>query len=435
MIIAALKETFPGERRVALVPTVVAALKKKGIDVVIESGAGVSAGFPDEQYTAKGAKIADSRADAFSQADVVVQVRMLGANGPQGASDLELAKSGQVVLAMCDPLGSPAAFRDAADKGVALFALELIPRITRAQAMDVLSSMATIAGYRAVLTGAMELPKMFPMITYAAGMLRPAKVFVIGAGVAGLRAIATARQLGGVVSGHDIRPSSREEVQSVGAKFVELPLEGETQDAGGYAKKLTEEDYDRQRQIIGEVCAESDLVISTAAIPGRQSPLLITEDAVHGMAPGSVVVDLAAERGGNCALTKADERVVERGVTILGPTNLPSEVPAHASEMFANNVLKFVVPMCDDGKLNIDQKDEIIAGTLVTIDGEIVHDRIRSMLDMEPLVREEEPAKEEATSDAPTEDPHAPIPFDGEGEGETGSDDGLRMEPEDEEKA
>ena len=405
MIIAALKETFPGERRVALVPSVVAALKKKGIEAIIESGAGVAAGFPDEQYAAKGAKIVDSRADAFQQADVVVQVRMLGANGPQGSGDLELAKSGQVVLAMCDPLGSPESFRDAAAKEVSLFALELIPRITRAQAMDVLSSMATIAGYRAVLTGAMELPKMFPMITYAAGMLRPAKVFVIGAGVAGLRAIATAKQLGGVVSGHDIRPTSREEVQSVGAKFVELPLEGDTQDAGGYAKKLTDEDYDRQRKIIAEVCAESDLVISTAAIPGRQSPLLITEEAVHAMTPGSVIVDLAAERGGNCALTKADERVVERGVSILGPTNLPGEVPAHASEMFANNVLKFVVPMCDDGKLNIEQSDEIIAGTLVTIGGEIVHDRIRSLLEMEPLQREEPSQEDESTNeDSPTSD-------------------------------
>ena len=425
MIIAALKETFPGERRVALVPGVAAALKKKGLDVIIESGAGVAAGFPDEQYVAKGAKIVDSRADAFAQADVIVQVRMLGANGPQGSSDLDLARSGQIVLAMCDPLGSAESFHAAAEKNIALFALELIPRITRAQAMDVLSSMATIAGYRAVLTGAMELPKMFPMITYAAGMLRPAKVFVIGDGVAGLRAIATAKQLGGVVSGHDIRPTSREEVQSVGAKFVELPLEGETQDAGGYAKKLTDEDYDRQRKIIAEVCAESDVVISTAAIPGRQSPLLITEEAVRGMAPGTVIVDLAAERGGNCALTKADERVVEGGVTIVGPTNLPSEVPAHSSEMFANNLLKFVNIMCDDGKLNIDQTDEIVSGTLVTIGGEIVHDRIRSILGMEPLERRGGFDKVEASQDDAADE-------------STPSDEGseLRMEcEEDEEQA
>ncbi len=391
MIIAALKETYPGERRVALVPSVVAGLKKKGIDVLVEAGAGAAAGFPDEQYTEKGAAIVPSATEAFAMADVIARVRLLGANGNSDANDqnyeLNGVRSGQVVMAMCDPLGSPEAFRPVAEKNIALFALELIPRITRAQAMDVLSSMATIAGYRAVLTGAMEMPKMLPMITYAAGMLRPARVFVIGAGVAGLRAIATAKQLGAAVSGHDIRPTSREEVQSVGAKFVELPLEGDTQDEGGYAKKLTDADYDRQRQIIADVCEESDLVISTAAIPGRQSPLLITADAVRRMSPGSVVVDLAAERGGNCALTKADERVVENGVTILGPTNLPSEVPAHASEMYANNIVKLILNMTKDGKLNIDQTDEITSGTLVTIGGEIVHDRIRTMLDMKPLER------------------------------------------------
>ena len=427
MIIAALKETFPGERRVALVPAVVAALEKKGVEVIIESGAGEAAGFPDELYTAKGAKIVDSRAEAFATADVAVQIRMLGASGEQGSSDVHDACSGQVVISMCDPLGSPEAFRAAAERNVTLFALELIPRITRAQAMDVLSSMATIAGYRAVLSGAMELPKMFPMITYAAGMLRPARVFVIGAGVAGLRAIATAKQLGGIVSGHDIRPTSREEVQSVGAKFVELPLEGDTQDEGGYAKKLTDEDYERQRQIIADVCADSDLVISTAAIPGRQSPLLVTADAVKRMAPGSVVVDLAAERGGNCALTKADERTVEHGVTILGPTNLPSEVPAHASEMFANNVLKFVLNMCDDGKLNIDRTDEIVAGTLVTFDGEIVHDRIRTLLDLEPLQREDSVEKDEAEPESKNESQaESPEPQDED-------DSELRMESEEDE--
>jgi len=425
-----LKETFPGERRVALVPSVAAALKKKGVDVIIETGAGTAAGFPDELYTAKGATIAESRAEAFQKADVVAQVRLLGANGEQGGSDLNDAGSGQVVLGMCDPLGAPEMFRDAAAKNVTLFALELTPRITRAQAMDVLSSMATIAGYRAALVAAVELPRMFPMITYAAGMLRPARVFVIGAGVAGLRAIATAKQLGSVVSGHDIRPTSREEVQSVGAKFVELPLEGETQDAGGYAKALTEADYERQRQIIADVCRESDVVITTAAIPGRKSPLLVTEEAVRGMQPGTVIVDLAAERGGNCALTRADERVVENGVTILGPTNLASEAPGHASEMFANNVQKFVLNMCDDGKLNIDRSDEIVAGTLLTCGGEIVHERIRSLLDMEPLPPPDEPGKSDG--DAAQQDPNAPLPLDSEDTQpkppETGSE--LRMESE-----
>ena len=385
MIVAALQETFPGERRVALTPSVVPALVKKGINVVVESNAGLAAGFTDEQYTAKGASIVD-RVVAFETADVIARVRLLGANGTRGGDDLALARSGQVVLGMCDPLGSPAALRDAAKSGVTLFAMELIPRITRAQSMDVLSSMATIAGYRAVLVGAMELPKMFPMVSYAAGMLRPSKVFVIGAGVAGLRAIATAKQLGAAVSAHDIRPTSREECQSVGAKFVELPIEGPTQDAGGYARQLTEADYERQRQVIADACAESDVVVSTAAIPGRKSPLLITAEAVRRMSPGSVIIDLGAERGGNCALTKADERIVEHGVTILGPTNLPSDVPLHASEMYANNVVKFLLNMTDkEGKLNINTTDEIVAGTLVTLGGELVNERIRSLVQLPPL--------------------------------------------------
>lgn len=429
MILAALKETYPGERRVAMVPSVVGQLAKKGIDVVIETGAGAAAGFPDELYESKGARVVGSRRDAFEAADVAARVRLLGANGEHGKEDLAPSRSGQVVLGMCDPLGEPEAFRAAAATGAQVFALELIPRITRAQSMDVLSSMATVAGYRAVLLAAVELPKLFPMVTYAAGMLRPAHVFVIGAGVAGLRAIATAKQLGAVVHGHDIRPTSREEVESVGAKFVELPLEGETQDAGGYAKQLTEADYERQREIIAEQCAGSDVVITTAAIPGRRSPLLVTADAVRRMAPGAVIVDLAAERGGNCELTKADERVVEHGVTILGPTNLPSETPAHASEMFANNVAKFLLNMSDDGQLQVDREDEIVAGTLVTCDGEVVHPRIRELLGMEPMAAKEEeqesaaPAGETSGEQQPEDDADRPIPFDSEpneppGEGE-----------------
>ncbi|MCA9270846.1 MAG: NAD(P) transhydrogenase subunit alpha [Planctomycetales bacterium] len=407
MLIAAVKETFPGERRVALAPSVVPALMKRGASVAIETGAGAAAGFPDEQYVAKGARIVHSRREAFELADIVVGVRLLGANGQAGESDLADARSGQIVMGMCDPLSAFESFRAAADKNVSVFALELIPRITRAQSMDVLSSMATVAGYRAVLLGASALPKMFPMITYAAGMLRPARVFIIGAGVAGLRAIATAKALGAAVQGHDIRPTSREEVQSVGAKFVELPLEGDTQDAGGYAKKLTDEDYERQRQVIAGVCRESDLVITTAAIPGRRSPLLVTAEAVAGMTPGSVIIDLAAERGGNCALTKADEQVVAHGVTILGPTNLSSDAPAHASEMYANNVVKFLANMTDkDGKLKVDATDEIIADTLVTMGGEIVNDRIRKLLGLEPLQR-----KGDFAAVAPS-DANAPIPFD-----------------------
>jgi len=260
--------------------------------------------------------------------------------------------------------------------------------------------MATIAGYRAVLLAAAEIPKMFPMVTYAAGMLRPARVFVLGAGVAGLRAIATARSLGAVVEAHDIRPTSREEVESVGAKFVELQLDSnDTQDEGGYAKQMGDEFYQKQRELIAETAAESDVVIATAAIPGKRSPLLVTAEAVAGMEDGSVIVDLAAAGGGNCELTQPDDRVVGHGVTIFGPTNLPSAIPAHASEMFANNCVQFLLNMLADGRLEIDLEDQIIRDTLTARDGEVVHGRIRDLLDMPPL-----PSRSE-TEDEPLDEP------------------------------
>ncbi len=381
MKVAVVKETFPGERRVALVPANVPQLAKLGVEVVVEPGAGAEAGFADQDYVSTGAHMTADRAAAFS-ADVIVQVRGLGANPHAGADDLPRLRSGQFVIAMCDPLGEPESIRRVAETGASLFALELVPRITRAQAMDVLSSMATIAGYRAVLLAATELPMMLPMVTYAAGMLRPARVFVIGAGVAGLRAIATAKQLGAVVQAHDIRPTSREEVQSVGAKFVELKLDADTQDAGGYAKQLTDADYQRQRELIAQVAADSDVIITTAAIPGRQSPLLVTEAAVHGMRPGSVIVDLAAERGGNCELTKADERIVVNGVTIFGPTNTPSEVPTDASRMYSSNLTRFLQALIKEGKIVLNLEDEVIRETLVAHEGQVVSSRIRETLGM-----------------------------------------------------
>jgi NAD(P) transhydrogenase subunit alpha len=378
MIIAVPRETFAAERRVALIPVSIAPLAKAGMEVHVEAGAGLAAGFPDKQYADKGAKIVANRADLFA-ADIILQVRAGGANLDAGRTDLPLYRRDQVVIAMCDPLGEPKAVAELAARGATLFALELLPRITRAQSMDVLSSQATIAGYKAVLLGAMELPKIFPMLMTAAGTLSAAKVFVIGAGVAGLQAIATARRLGAAVSGYDVRPAVKEQVQSLGAKFVEMPLDS-AEGAGGYAKQMDENFYRKQRELMTKVVAEHDVVITTAAIPGKKSPVLITAEMVAGMAPGSVIVDLAAERGGNCELTKANQRVVEHGVTILGPTNLPSEAPYHASQMYAKNLCNFLQPMIKGGKVEINMDDEVVRETLVCRGGEVVNPRVRELL-------------------------------------------------------
>ncbi|HTU25952.1 MAG TPA: Re/Si-specific NAD(P)(+) transhydrogenase subunit alpha [Pirellulales bacterium] len=376
MIVGIAKESFPGERRVALVPGLVPTLTKAGLEVVVEPGAGSAAGFTDEQYIEKGARIAADRAEAF-RADCLLAVRTLGANPEAGLADLELLHAGQTVIAMADPLGRPAEAQKLAERGVTLFALELIPRITRAQSMDVLSSQATVAGYRAVLLAALALPKMFPMMTTAAGTLTPAKVFIVGAGVAGLQAIASSRRLGAVTSAYDVRPVVKEQVQSLGARFVEFDLAGgDTQTTGGYAKAMDEEFYRRQREMMKRVVAENDVVITTAAVPGRQAPTLVTAEMVAAMAPGSVVVDAAAERGGNCELTKPGETITVGGVTILGPTNLPSDVPNHASQMFAKNVVTFLLHLVKDGQFAMNLDDEITRETLVTRDGKVVHPRV-----------------------------------------------------------
>lgn len=384
MRIAVPKETYPGERRVALIPASIAPLLKLGVEIVIESGAGVSAGFLDAHYTDKGARIGD-RNEVFA-ADVVLQVRSLGANREAGQADLNCFRSGQTVIGMCDPLGEPKSIEQLAGTGVSLFALEMLPRITRAQSMDVLSSMATVAGYRAVLLGAMELPKMFPLMMTAAGTLTAAKVFVIGAGVAGLQALGTARRLGAVVQAYDVRPAVKEQVQSMGARFVELELDtASAEDRGGYAKELGEDFYRKQRELLARVVAESDVVITTAAIPGKPSPRLITADAVRGMRPGSVIIDLAAERGGNCELTQADQRVVDSGVTILGPTNLASDAPNHASQMFSANLTNLLKHIVRDGAVQYDMQDEITRDTVVARGGEVVNPRIRDLLGLAPL--------------------------------------------------
>jgi H+-translocating NAD(P) transhydrogenase subunit alpha len=381
MIVGVPKESFPDERRVALVPGVLSQLDRAGIEVLVEAGAGEAAGFADEEYTAKGATIVDDRAEVFAKAEVIAQVRAPGANPDEGRADLEHLRAGQAVIGLCDPLLAHESTRALAEKRVSLFSLELVPRITRAQSMDVLSSMATIAGYKAVLLAADALPRMFPMMMTAAGTVAPAKVFVIGAGVAGLQAIATARKLGAVVEAYDVRPAVKEQVQSVGGKFVELELETTAAEgAGGYARELDEDFYRKQREMMTRVVAANDVVITTAAIPGKKAPVLVTGDMVRGMSLGSVIVDLAAERGGNCELTRPGETVTEHGVTILGPLNLPATVPYHASQMFAKNVATFLLHLVHDGELTVDRSDEITAGTLVTVDGEVVHPQVREAM-------------------------------------------------------
>jgi len=382
MIIGVPREKFPGERRVALVPDSVGPLVKKGHEVHVESGAGDAAGFLDAHYEARGAKIHSERGEVFSVAEVVLQVRLNGANPVNGNDDLTLYKPGQVVIGTAEPLSEFDAARDLAGKGVTAFALELVPRISRAQSMDVLSSMATVAGYKAVLWAAEKLPKFFPMFMTAAGTISPAKAFIIGAGVAGLQAIASAKRLGAVVHAYDVRPVVKEQVESLGGKFVEMELDtGEAQDAGGYAKALGEDFYRKQRELMTRVIAENDVVISTAAVPGKKAPILITEEMVRGMRTGSVIVDLAAERGGNCELTKPGEEVEVHGVTILGPLNVPSTVPFHASQMYAKNITNFLMNMVTkEGKLEISMDDEIVAGSMMAKDGKVIHPQMLELM-------------------------------------------------------
>lgn len=374
-----LLETFPQERRVALIPRQCEALKKAGLEVIIQQSAGAASGFPDEMYIARGARIG-SREDVFREADVIAQVRCLGANPEAGRSDLDLLRPGQILIGFGEPLTALQECSQLAAAGASLLALELIPRITRAQSMDALSSMATISGYRAVLMGASQLPKMFPLLMTAAGTLTPARVFVLGAGVAGLQAIATARRLGAVVCAYDVRPAVKEQVESVGAKFVMLDVDANaSEDKGGYAKAMDEEFYRRQRELLTEVLREQDVVITTAAVPGRKSPILITAEMVAAMPAGSVVVDIAAERGGNCELTHPGETVVQGGVTILGPVNIPSMVPHHASQMLSANITAVAKLLLKDGNIAVNLEDEIIRESLVTHRGKVVHPRVAEL--------------------------------------------------------
>jgi H+-translocating NAD(P) transhydrogenase subunit alpha len=386
MIVGVPRERFPGERRVALVPAVIPNLTGAGMDVLVEAGAGAAAGYPDADYTAKGAKIVADRAEVFRAADIVLQILCYGSNDKTGKADVPFFRSGQVLIGFLRPLGSIETIREIAAKGVTSFSVELMPRTTRAQSMDVLSSMGTICGYKAVVLAADTSPRIFPMLTTAAGTITPARVFVIGAGVAGLQAIASARRLGAVASAYDLRPAAKEQVHSLGGRFVELPIEAkDAEDARGYARAQDENFYKRQRELLGKVVAESDVVISAAVIPGKKPPILVTKEMVSSMAPGSVIVDLAGERGGNCELTRPGEIVVEHGVTIIGWFNLASTVPYHASQMYARNVSAFLLHLVKGSKLQLDTDDEIIRETMLTRGGEVVNARVREFFSLPPL--------------------------------------------------
>ena len=387
MIVGVAKESYPGERRVALVPAAIPNLAKAGLEVVIEAGAGEQAGYPDATYADKGAKILPSRAAVFGTADIILQVLCYGSNDITGKADLPLYRRGQALIGFLRPFGSAEVVGQIAQAGVSAFAVELMPRTTRAQSMDALSSMATVCGYKAVLLAAETSPRVFPMMTTAAGTITPARVFVIGAGVAGLQAISTARRLGAVASAYDMRPAAKEQVQSLGGRFVELPIEAkDAQDARGYGTAQDENFYARQRELLTKVVAESDVVITAAVIPGKKSPVLITAEMVKGMAPGSVIVDVAAERGGNCELTRIGETVNEHGVTIIGQINIASSVPYHASQMYARNLTTYLTYMVKDGKLQLNLQDEITRETLVTNAGEIVNARVREFFKLPALV-------------------------------------------------
>lgn len=389
MILGVPKENYPGERRVAIVPAVIPALAKAGLEILVEAGAGMEAGYPDRDYTEKGAKLVADRTEIFRTAGIVAQVLCYGSNDVNGKADLPLMRSGQVIVGFLRPMGKLEELQELAETGVSSFAVELMPRTTRAQSMDALSSMGTICGYKAVVMAADTLPRIFPMLTTAAGTITPGRVFIIGAGVAGLQAIATARRLGAVASAYDMRPAAKEQVQSLGGRFVELPIEAtDAQDSRGYATAQGEEFYKKQRELLGSAVAESDVVITAAVIPGKKSPVLVTKEMVARMAPGSVIVDLASERGGNCELTQAGKTVKEHGVTIIGVFNLASSVPYHASQMYAKNLSAFLLNLVKDGKLQLNEKDEIHRETLLTQGGEIVNARVREFVGLKPLTVE-----------------------------------------------
>ncbi|HEY9625036.1 MAG TPA: Re/Si-specific NAD(P)(+) transhydrogenase subunit alpha [Crinalium sp.] len=381
MKVAVAKEIEVGERRVALIPDTVSRLVKQGLEVWVESGAGDRAYFSDAAYEAAGATIVADTAHLWGSADVVLKI-----NPPQeredGQMELNLLREGSILISFLNPLGDPALIQRLAERKITALSMELIPRTSRAQSMDALSSQAGIAGYQATLIAAAALPKFFPMLTTAAGTIPPAKVFVMGAGVAGLQAIATARRLGAVVEAFDIRPAVKEEVQSLGAKFVEVKLEEDTVAEGGYAKEISEAAKERSRQLVTEHIKQSDVVITTAQVPGKKAPTLVTEDMVAQMKPGSVIVDLAADQGGNCACTEPGKDVTRNGVTIIGPINLPSSMPVHASQMYSKNISTLLQLLTTkEQTIHLNFEDDIIHSACVTHDGEIRNQRVQDALD------------------------------------------------------
>ncbi|WP_066424768.1 Re/Si-specific NAD(P)(+) transhydrogenase subunit alpha [Anabaena sp. 4-3] len=379
MRIAVAKEIEVCERRVALNPDTVGRLIKQGLEVWVEAGAGERAFFSDAAYEAAGAKIVHHTDELWGSTDILLKV-----SPPQeredGRTEIDLMREGTLLISFLNPLGNPVVAQQLANRKVSALSMELIPRTTRAQSMDALSSQASLAGYKSVLIAAAALPKYFPMLTTAAGTIAPAKVFIIGAGVAGLQAIATARRLGAVVEAFDIRPAVKEEVQSLGAKFVEVKLEEETTAAGGYAKEISEASKQRTQEVIAEHVKNSDVVITTAQVPGKTAPLLVTAEMVAQMKPGSVVVDLAAEQGGNCACTEPGKDIVWNGITIIGPINLPSSMPVHASQLYSKNLTSLLQLLIKDKTLNLDFADDIINAACITHGGEIRNQRVKDAL-------------------------------------------------------
>ncbi len=379
MKIAVAKEIEVCERRVSLIPDIVAKLVKQGLEIYVESGAGEKAFFTDADYEAAGAKIISDPATLWGEADIMLKV-----SPPQeredGRSEIDLLKPGSVLISFLNPLGNPQIAQKLAQRQITALSMELIPRTTRAQSMDALSSQASLAGYKTVLLAAAALPKYFPMLTTAAGTIAPAKVFIMGAGVAGLQAIATARRLGAVVEAFDIRPAVKEEVQSLGAKFVEVKLEEETVAAGGYAKEISEDSKKRTQELVATHVKNSDVVITTAQVPGRKAPILVTEEMVKAMKPGSVIVDLAAEQGGNCACTAPGKDIVWNGVTIIGPINLPSSMPVHASQLYSKNITALMQLLIKDQALQVNFADDIVDAACVTYGGEIRNQRVKDAL-------------------------------------------------------
>ena len=377
--IGVIKESFPGERRVSIVPAVLGSLKKKGLVVAIETGAGGAAGYPDSDYESAGASIVADRRQVANHADVLLMVRGPGANPVHGALDLALTHAGQILVGLLDPLGAPEGVQLLAERGVTAFALELVPRITRAQSMDALSSMAGLVGYKAVLLAASAAPRIFPMMMTPAGTIAATRVLVLGAGVAGLSAIATAKRLGAIVEGYDVRPEVREQIQSVGGRFVDLGLDTHTlTDNSGYAKAQSQDFATRQQEALSPFVRLADVVITTAQVPGRRAPTLVTAAMMKGMKAGSVIVDLAAEQGGNCVRTKPGTSIEVEGVTVLGPLNLAASMPFHASQLYAKNITTFLLNLLDkEGHLSLNTEDEIVRQTLVAHNGEIASARVR----------------------------------------------------------